>query len=70
MEKYFAVNNSKGFTILELVIAVLVICLLMSFTMKGKSIIDSARRKSDMQKINKLYTAVNVYIVLMINFQE
>lgn len=61
MEKYFIGNNSKGFTILELAIAVLVIGLLMNFAMKGESIIDSVKRKSDMQKINKLYTAVSVY---------
>lgn len=54
-------KNAKGFTLVELAIVLVVIGLLMGMAFKGKSLIDSARLKADIQKINKISTAVNVY---------
>lgn len=54
-------KNKKGFTLVELAIVLVVIGLLMGMAFKGKSLVDAARIKADIQKINKIATAVNVY---------
>lgn len=51
----------KGFTLVELAIVLVVIGLLMGMAFKGKTLIESARSKSDYQKINKIATAVSTY---------
>lgn len=51
----------KGFTLVELAIVLVVIGLLMGMAFKGKALVDSARIKADINKINKIGTALNVY---------
>lgn len=51
----------KGFTLVELAIVLVVIGLLMGMAFKGKSLVDAARIKADVNKVEKLGTAINVY---------
>lgn len=51
----------KGFTLVELAIVLVVIGLLMGMAFKGKSLVDAARIKADVNKVQKLSTAINVY---------
>ena len=51
----------KGFTLVELAIVLVVIGLLMGMAFKGKSLVDAARIKADVNKIEKMSTAINVY---------
>lgn len=51
----------KGFTLVELAIVLVVIGLLMGMAFKGKSLVDAARTKADIRKIQKMETALNTY---------
>lgn len=51
----------KGFTLVELAIVLVVIGLLMGMAFKGKTLVDAARIKSDINKIQKLETVLNTY---------
>lgn len=51
----------KGFTLVELAIVLVVIGLLMGMAFKGKSLVDAARTKADIRKIEKMSTAINTY---------
>lgn len=51
----------KGFTLVELAIVLVVIGLLVGMSFKGKTLVDAARIKNDVRKINKLETALNTY---------
>lgn len=55
--------NSKrsGFTLVELAIVLVVIGLLMGMAFKGKSLVDASRTKAEVNRINKISTALNVY---------
>lgn len=54
-------NNIRGFTLVELAIVLVVIGLLMGMAFKGKALVDATRYKADINKIEKLSTALNVY---------
>lgn len=51
----------KGVTLVELAIVLVVIGLLMGMAFKGKTLADYAKIKADINKINKIATALNVY---------
>lgn len=51
----------KGFTLVEMAIAVIVIGLLLTFAVKGKGIVETARIKKDINKVLKIKTAVASY---------
>ncbi len=51
----------KGFTLIELAIALVVIGLILAMAMKGRAILDSAEIRSDMNKLNKVSAAVASY---------
>lgn len=52
----------KGLTLIEISIVLVVIGVLLGLAFKGKSLIDSARLKSDMNKIHKISTGISVYV--------
>ncbi len=52
----------KGFTLIELAIALMVIGLILAMAMKGRAVIDSAAIRSDVNKVNKLTAAVTSYV--------
>lgn len=54
-------NNSKGFTLVELAIVLIVIGLLIGMAFKGKALVDSAKVKADVVKVQKIATAFQVY---------
>lgn len=54
-------NASKGFSLVEMAIVLVVIGVIAGLAFKGKSLIDSARIKADIQKINKISTAITTY---------
>lgn len=51
----------KGFTLVELAIVLIVIGLLLGMAFKGKALVDAARIKAEVNKVEKLGTAINVY---------
>ncbi len=51
----------KGFTLIELAIALMVIGLILAMAMKGRSVVESAELKSDINKIKKVSTAITTY---------
>lgn len=51
----------KGFTLVELAIVLVVIGLILGMAIKGKDLIDSAKYKTDLTKIDKISSAVSVY---------
>ncbi len=52
----------KGFTLIELAIALMVIGLILAMAMKGRAVVDSAEIKSDMNRINKIQAALTAYV--------
>lgn len=54
-------TSMQGFTLVELAIVLIVIGLLLGMAFKGKSLVDAAKAKSDVNKYSKLATAVSVY---------
>lgn len=54
-------KDSEGFTLIELAIALVVIGIIIGMAIKGKSLIDTSNTKSDLQKINKIQTAMSSY---------
>ena len=51
----------KGFTLVELAIVLVVIGLLMGMAFKGKSLVDAARIKAEVNKVTKIGTAIHSY---------
>ncbi len=51
----------KAFTLIELAIALLVIGLILAMAMQGRTIVDAARAKSDVAKMDKLTAAILSY---------
>ncbi len=51
----------KGFTLIELAIALMVIGLILAMAMKGRAVTDSAEIKSDINKVNKIASAIATY---------
>lgn len=52
----------NGFTLVELAIVLVVIGLLMGMAFKGKTLVDAARIKAEVTKIQKISTAINTYM--------
>lgn len=52
----------KGLTLVEISIVLVVMGVLLGLAFKGKSLIESARLKSDINKIHKISTAISVYV--------
>ncbi len=52
----------KGFTLIELAIALMVIGLILAMAMKGRAIVDAANIKADMNKMNKMTSAIMTYV--------
>lgn len=57
MKKHY----TKGFTLVELAIVLIVIGLLLGMAFKARNMVDAARVKSDISKITKISTAFNTY---------
>jgi prepilin-type N-terminal cleavage/methylation domain-containing protein len=51
----------KGFTIVELAIVLVVIGIILGMAVKGRQLVDSARVKADLAKIQKIEAAVNIW---------
>lgn len=61
-KKYFSgLKNSKGFTLIEIAIVLVIIGLLIGFTLKGVSLIDSAKTKRVMKMADEYRVAVMTY---------
>lgn len=54
-------NKKNGFTLIELAIVLVVIGLLLAMVVKGKSLIDAAKMKGELNKLSKIEAAVNTY---------
>lgn len=54
-------RNSGGFTLVELAIVLIVIGLLLGMAFKGKSLVDSARIKAEIMKVQKIQTAFSTF---------
>lgn len=54
-------KTKKGFSLVELAIVLVVIGILMGLAIKGKSLIDAANLKADINKIARIQMAVNTY---------
>lgn len=54
-------KTKKGFSLVELAIVLVVIGILMGLAIKGKSLIDAANLKADINKISRIQMAVNTY---------
>jgi prepilin-type N-terminal cleavage/methylation domain-containing protein len=52
----------KGFTLVELAIVLLIIGLILGLAVKGRLLIDSARIKSEVRKLEKFQTALAAYV--------
>jgi prepilin-type N-terminal cleavage/methylation domain-containing protein len=52
----------KGFTLVELAIVLLIIGLILGLAVKGRLLIDSARIKSEVRKLEKFQTALSAYV--------
>jgi prepilin-type N-terminal cleavage/methylation domain-containing protein len=52
----------SGFTIVELAIVLVVIGIILGMAVKGKSLVDAARFKAEINKINKLQTALHIWL--------
>ncbi len=52
----------KGFTLIELAIALMVIGLILAMAMKGRAVVDSANIRADINKLNKISAAVTAYV--------
>ncbi|MCI4625734.1 MAG: type II secretion system GspH family protein [Candidatus Magnetoovum sp. WYHC-5] len=55
------ITKSSGFTLIELAIALVVIGIIIGMAVKGISLIDTSNKKADIQRINKIQTAVASY---------
>jgi prepilin-type N-terminal cleavage/methylation domain-containing protein len=53
--------KKNGFTIVELAIVLVIIGIILAMAVKGKSMVDAARVKSDLAKIYKVEAAANIY---------
>lgn len=60
MKQYYK-KKLRGFTLIEIAIVLVVLGLLIGMVFKGKSILDAAKLKTDISKISKISTALNVY---------
>ena len=54
-------RNSRGFTLVELAIVLIVIGIILGMVFKGRQLIDSAKVKSLEANYNKILTAVNTF---------
>ncbi|MDR2401230.1 MAG: prepilin-type N-terminal cleavage/methylation domain-containing protein, partial [Deferribacteraceae bacterium] len=52
----------KGFTLVELAVVLLIIGLILGLAVKGGTLIDSARIKSEVRKLEKFQTAISAYV--------
>jgi prepilin-type N-terminal cleavage/methylation domain-containing protein len=55
--------SRSGFTFVELVISLLVVGIILGLVIKGRSMIDTANIRSDVNKITKVSSAVAVFIM-------
>ena len=55
--------KSRGFTIVELAIVLVVIGIILSMAVKGKSLVETARLRAEVNKIRKLEAAIHIYLV-------
>ena len=53
----------RGFTIVELAIVLVVIGIILSMAVKGKSLVDTARLRAEINKVRKLEAAIHIYLV-------
>jgi prepilin-type N-terminal cleavage/methylation domain-containing protein len=54
-------NKNKGFTIVELAIVLVVIGIILGMAVKGKALVDAARMKAEVAKINKFEAAIAIF---------
>jgi prepilin-type N-terminal cleavage/methylation domain-containing protein len=54
--------SRKGFTLVELAIVLLVIGLILGLAVKGRTLIDSARIRSEIRKLERFQTAFAAYV--------
>ncbi len=52
----------KGFTLIELAIALMVIGLILAMAMKGRTLVETAEIKSDINNVNKMTAAIVTFI--------
>ncbi|MDR2794569.1 MAG: prepilin-type N-terminal cleavage/methylation domain-containing protein [Holosporaceae bacterium] len=55
-------NNSAGFSLIEVAIAIVVIGLITSFTLKGKELIHTAKLRSVIEQVNSFRIAVQAFM--------
>ena len=55
--------KNRGFTIVELAIVLVVIGIILSMAVKGKSLVETARLRAEVNKIRKLEAAVHIYLI-------
>ena len=55
-------STKKGFTIVELAIVLVVIGVILGMAVKGKSLVDTARLRAEVNKVRKLEAAVHIYL--------
>ena len=56
------IKMKKGFTIVELAIVLVVIGIILAMAIKGKSLVDAARFRAEINKLRKLEAAMHIYI--------
>ena len=54
----------KGFTIVELAIVLVVIGIILSMAVKGKSLVDAARLRMEVNKVRKLEAAIHIFLAV------
>lgn len=55
-------NNTKGFSLIEVAIAIVIIGLVASFTLKGKELIHTAKLNSVAEQVNSFKIAVQMFV--------
>lgn len=55
-------NKNKGFSLIEVAIAVLVVSLIATFSLKGKELIRTAQLRATIEQIETFQVAINTFI--------
>lgn len=62
MKKTILKNKTKGFSLIEVAIAIVIIGLVASFTLKGKELIHTAKLNSIAEQVNSFKVAIQMFV--------